>query len=65
MPEISSMQGLSRGSSRSRSEATFGGPIKKEKTFFHAVYEGLRSNLGLTTVDIVPDASVATVRRVQ
>jgi hypothetical protein len=35
---------------------SFGGPIKKEKTFFHAVYEGLRSNLGLTTVDIVPDA---------
>lgn len=35
----------------------FGGPIKKDKTFFYAVYEGLRSNLGLTTVDIVPDAA--------
>jgi hypothetical protein len=30
--------------------ASFGGPIKKDKTFFFAVYEGLRENKGITTV---------------
>jgi hypothetical protein len=33
--------------------ASFGGPIKRNKTFFYAVYEGLRQNLGQTTVDAV------------
>jgi outer membrane receptor protein involved in Fe transport len=33
-----------------------GGPIKKDKTFFFAVYEGLRQNLGFTAIDIVPPA---------
>ena len=33
---------------------SFGGPIKKDKTFFYAVYEGLRLNQGLTVVDTVP-----------
>jgi hypothetical protein len=30
---------------------SFGGPIKKDKTFFYAVYEGLRERLGVTTLD--------------
>src|SRR5499433_2067152 len=29
--------------------AAFGGPIKKDKTFFYAVYEGLRQSWGQTT----------------
>ncbi len=32
---------------------SFGGPIKKDKTFFYAVYEGLRQNQGATTIDNV------------
>jgi len=32
----------------------FGGPIKKDKTFFYAVYEGVRQNLGLTENLSVP-----------
>jgi len=33
---------------------TFGGPIKKDKTFFFVVYEGLRQNQGITNLDNVP-----------
>ena len=33
---------------------SFGGPIKKDKTFFYAVYEGLRENLGYSAVNTVP-----------
>jgi hypothetical protein len=33
--------------------ASFGGPIRKEKTFFYAVYEGLQENLGFTANDLV------------
>ena len=36
--------------------ASFGGPIKKEKSFFYAVYEGLQENLGFTANDVVPEA---------
>jgi hypothetical protein len=36
--------------------ASFGGPIKKGKTFFYAVYEGLQENLGFTANDQVPAA---------
>jgi hypothetical protein len=36
---------------------SFGGPIKKDKTFFYAVYEGLRQNLGVSINDtVLPDA---------
>jgi hypothetical protein len=33
---------------------TFGGPIKKDKTFFFVVYEGLRQNQGVTNLINVP-----------
>ena len=33
---------------------TFGGPIKKDKTFFFVVYEGLRQNQGVTNRINVP-----------
>jgi len=33
-----------------------GGPIKKDKTFFFAVFEGLRLNVGFSGVDNVPPA---------
>src|ERR1700726_3247777 len=34
----------------------FGGPIKKDKTFFYAVYEGVRLNLGVPINNVVPAA---------
>jgi TonB dependent receptor len=33
---------------------SFGGPIRKDKSFFYAVYEGLQENLGFTANDLVP-----------
>jgi hypothetical protein len=36
--------------------ASFGGPIRKGKIFFFAVYEGLEENLGFTANDLVPEA---------
>ena len=36
---------------------SFGGPIKKDKTFFYGVYEGIRLNQGLTVLDTtIPQA---------
>lgn len=35
-----------------------GGPIRKDHTFFFADYEGLRQNLGGTTLEIVPSPAV-------
>ena len=34
----------------------FGGPIKKDKTFFYAVYEGIQQNLGVVSNNLVPAA---------
>jgi len=34
----------------------FGGPIKKDKTFFYAVYEGIRESLGVPINNPVPSA---------
>src|ERR1700731_66562 len=39
---------------------SFGGPIKKDKTFFYAVYEGLRKTLGYGGVNPVPAAGCHT-----
>jgi hypothetical protein len=40
---------------RNQFGAAFGGPIKNDKTFFFANYEGLRQNLHQTSVAFVPD----------
>jgi outer membrane receptor protein involved in Fe transport len=36
--------------------AAFGGPIKKDKTFFYAVYEGIRETQGAPAANSVPSA---------
>ena len=40
---------------------SFGGPIKKDKTFFYAAYEGLRQNQGATIIDNVFPANCHVV----
>src|SRR5947208_1671879 len=42
---------------RNQFGASVGGPIKKDKTFFFGVYEGLRQRLGVTTISLVPGAA--------
>jgi len=42
---------------RNQFGASVGGPIKKDKTFFFADYEGLRQALGVTNIDTVPSVS--------
>lgn len=44
--------------SRNQFGAALGGPIQRNKTFFFADYEGLRSNEGITTESFVPSAAV-------
>jgi hypothetical protein len=39
---------------RNQFGAAAGGPIRKDRTFFFADYEGLRQSLGITNVDTVP-----------
>ena len=40
--------------------AAFGGPIRQDRTFFWAVYEGLRQKLGMTARNTVPPAACHT-----
>jgi hypothetical protein len=37
---------------------TFGGPIRKDKTFFFGDYQGFRQSQGQTYVTLVPDANI-------
>ena len=39
---------------RNQFGASFGGPIRKDRTFFFANYEGIRQSLGITNNDVVP-----------
>jgi hypothetical protein len=50
-------QGSAPPFQRDQFGASFGGPIKKDKTFVFANYEGLRQNLRQTSVAFVPDAA--------
>jgi hypothetical protein len=54
---FSNGQGVPRAALRKNQfGAAFGGPIKKDKTFFYAVYEGVRQVRGVPINDIVPSA---------
>jgi len=41
---------------RNQFGGAFGGPIKKGKSFFFGVFEGLRENFGTTNLNLVPSA---------
>lgn len=40
---------------RNQFGGAFGGPIRKDQTFFFGTYEGLRQSLGLSVIETVPD----------
>ena len=42
---------------RNQFGAAAGGPVKRNRVFFFANYEGLRSSQGLTVIAVVPDAN--------
>jgi len=50
-------QGSAPPFQRNQFGASLGGPIKSDKTFFFANYEGLRQNLHQTSAAFVPDAA--------
>src|SRR5437870_4950948 len=49
---------------RNQFGGSVGGPIKKDKTFFFGVYEGLRQRLGITTISNVMPAACHTANYV-
>jgi hypothetical protein len=50
-------QGSAPPFERNQFGAAFGGPVRRDKTFFFANYEGLRQNLHQTSATFVPDAN--------
>ena len=48
---------------RNQFGGSFGGPLKKDKTFFFGSYEGLRQSLGLTQIFNVPGMQARTGNR--
>lgn len=40
---------------RNQFGGALGGPIRKDRTFIFGTYEGLRQNLGLSVIEVVPD----------
>ncbi len=50
-------QGSAPPFQRNQFGVAFGGPVRNDKTFFFANYEGLRQNLHQTSVAFVPDAN--------
>ena len=54
---FSNQNGVSRAPLRKNQfGGAFGGPIRKDKTFFYAVYEGIRESLGVAINNPVPSA---------